>query len=576
MMRPSVWYVWRMVGMLGAILLVTGVHLISLARAAESRASLLKLDGVAGFVEGRVRQGLARALSEQGTDWLCDAVAQVVTSVRDGTAKDDLKRLLYQDAATRERVRAEFVQRLKPWLTEQVRDVIARDLLGAVVGKEQAAEVQAIVDRVTQELSTSFNDRIDAVASQYYDGAIAELRDTIRAAGAPAWVDVTDLRATLKQGLDLTTLSTIAANEFARLVGEGVVQGIRGRVQDALSGNLPPEAVAALNAGPEAFDRYREKIGEYLPGEQLQSFTSSVLHRPIVRLPNEVYAGVLAGTAAGHYARAFSGITVDTWELKRAAEVTRVMVWQLEHKQAVNVSVLQLGALARDVAAAAGLGNTFEGLLAKLKGPLDRIQAEADRIDQLLKQPLARVQGELRDAASRMQRYLQEMQAQLVAPVQEVIESADTQLAALARKASDAIPDRANGIPADWDALKERAGLDEGLLGEAGEQSPEDLLRKASDTLGVDDAVELRLRARPRHGNCRARSGCGWPCKQCHAPLGVCPSLGSNGCDLEGRSHADPASLAQERAGSGDPRKWRVHCLARGPEAPWLWLGSDL
>ncbi len=465
----------------------------SLLQAADASqfSDALRLEGVAGYVEGRAAEAIGRAFSREGAQWLSDAFADAINRAREGGGMLDLEALFRQDEALKARVQAELGRRLKAWLPGQAREVVMRDLLGAAVGERQAAEVNAIAGRVAREMEGTLNDRIDAAAGTLYDAALSRLRQRLSESGVPSWVDPTDLRATIRGALDLDRIGAAAANQLSGIVGEGTAAAIRSRIEDALGGQLPPEAIEALRRGPEAFERYVGQAQRFLPGGGLRGLSESALNRPLVRLPNEAYGAILAGTAAGHYARAFSGVFVDATELRRAVEVTRVMVWQLQHKEAISLTVLQLGSLARDLARSVGLGDSFEGLLSRVREPLQQLQQQADRIDALLRQPLAEVRGQLADAAGEMQRRLSDLQSQLTSPVRDQVDRAQAGLQGIAEDAGDALP--IDGLPGDWEEAKRELGLPDRLLGEAGERSVEELLQVRSRLAAVNDRVSEGL-----------------------------------------------------------------------------------
>jgi RHS repeat-associated protein len=451
---------------------------------AAAMSGAFSLDGVAGYVEGKAHEAIQFAISKQGSDWFCDAVATVADRVKRGEAPVDLNAFFFQNAQTKEAVTAELTGRLKAWLPEQVRAILVHDLLGNAVGEAAMQEAAAIADRVIKELDTSLNDQVDAFASKFYDEAVGRLQQELFSRGVPQWMDIADLRGSIERAFQTGTIAGEAADALAKLVGDGTVAGIRARLTDALDGVLPPEALEALAKGPEAFERYVEEAKGYLPGSMLEKLRSSVLNRPLIQLPTPAYAAILAGTAAGHYARAFAGAFVDAYELRRAAEVTRVMVWQLENKDWLNLSIMQLGALARDLAQSLGMGLPFEGLVAKLKEPLARLQSKLDRVDALIAKPLDQVSGELARLGAEIGRDLTRIQAELMAPLKDGIAKAQSGLDRAAAAAEGALPEGLNGIPASWEELKEKAGID-GVLGEVGEWTPNDALDRA----GLADAA---------------------------------------------------------------------------------------
>ncbi|MFH1829527.1 MAG: DUF6531 domain-containing protein [Pseudomonadota bacterium] len=448
------------------------------------------MDGVAGFVEGRARETIKFALSKQGADWMCDAFADALNARKNGGNGFDLAALFKQDEELKQRVKENIKQRLKEWLPGQVKDVVTNQLLGAALGEEGLEEAKKIADRVVQELNTSLNERIDAIASGFYDSTIDRLKQELSEKGISQWLDVTDLRGSIERALNTGTLTELASGEISRLVGDGVVVGIRGRIEDALNGNLPPEVAQALKAGPEEFEKYINQVQQYLPGNQLQNLTNSVLNKPFIKLPTPAYASMLAASATTHYARAFNGVYVDAYELKRAVEVTRVMVWQIQNKKHISLSLMQLGNLARDIACGLGLGAGFDNIMSQIKKPLERVQDLTDRIDGMLMKPINQVRAELQTLVGQVQQELTALQEQLIAPIRDELENTkgwiQDELDRARWNIEGALPEGFNGIPGSWEDAKEALGLKDGVLGEFGDFKPKDVLGDAADKVKQD------------------------------------------------------------------------------------------
>lgn len=444
---------------------------------ATALSNAFSLDGVAGYVEGRAREAISRALSEQGSDWICDALADAINAQRKKDNGTKPAALWYQNPELKERVKDEIKKRIKEWLPKQAHDIIVNDILGNAVGEEAAKEAAEIAERVAKELDTTLNDQIDNIAGGLYDSLVSKMKDQLGAAGVPPWIDPTDLRKTIKKAFDGGVIANIAANQLARVMGDGTVAAIRGRIEDALAGNLPPEAISALKKGPEEFDKYVARAEKFFPGNAFEKIKSSVLNRPLFKLPTPAYAAILAGSAAGHFARAFKGVFVDAYELKRGVEVTRVMVWQLKNKEWLNMSIMQFGSLARGLAAQIGMGAAFDAAIAKMTAPLDKLQSKLKEIDALLKKPIEEVQAELQKITAEVEKTLKEIQDVVVGPLREAGSQIQAGLDQASSTIINSLPEDFNGIPADWDELKKKAGIDEGLLGKEGDITPADLLK---------------------------------------------------------------------------------------------------
>ncbi|MFH0800260.1 MAG: DUF6531 domain-containing protein [Pseudomonadota bacterium] len=454
------------------------------AGAALSQA--FQMDGVAGFVGGRAQEAIKTAITQHGADWLCGAFAKASNALRRGGALNSLQ----QDPELKAAVQAELKNKIKEWLPGAVKDLVVGDIFGGAIGKEHLAEVDAISGRVMKEIDTSLNDKIDEVAGGMYDRAVGELQRLSAVGSVPAWVDATDIKKTISRAFDTGTIAGAVAGQLGQVVGDATVSGIRGRISDALSGQLPPEAIAALEKGPAEFDKYISKAEGFLPGNKLKDLTDSILNKPLIRLPTPAYAAILGATAAGHFAKAYKGTVVDPYELKRGIEVTNVMVWQLENKQYIALTLMQLGSLEGGLAASLGLGASFDGIMSKIRAPLERIKKLADNIDKLVMKPAKEISAELRGATDEMKAELAKLQDEIMGPVKENLAKIKEGLGEAADTISGAIPDELNGIPESLEELKQRASVDGGLLGKAGDWKPGDALEEIAKRAGLGGAAK--------------------------------------------------------------------------------------
>lgn len=444
----------------------------------DSIADAIRMDGVAGYIEGVSKRTFERMISDEGAGWMCDAFANAMNASKDGKS-GSWREVFKQDLALKESVKTELKERIQERLPGLVKEVVLTHLLGSAVGQEKVGEALEIYERVIDEMNTTLNERVDLIADRMYSNVVDEMQAQLVRGELRRIVDVTDLRGSVERAFDLRNIADMAAGGLGRLVGDATVNGIRNRVADALSGNLPPELVDALRRGPEFLDGYVDRMRGYLPGELFDSLTDSVLNAPVIKLPTPAYASILAASAAGHYARAFGGVYVDAYELKRGVEVTRVMVWQIRNKDAINLSVLQLSNLARDIAFGFGAGAQLDEIAGAIGEPLRRIEEITDRIDSLIMGPIEEIQTELRSLVEEIEGRLGELQDYLAAPINDGFGQIQDELGFMTSGINDSLPENFDGMPRSWDDLKDSLGMDGGVLGEYGDIRPADVIGDA-------------------------------------------------------------------------------------------------
>jgi len=436
----------------------------------------IQMDGVAGYVEGLSRRAISELVSRDGVSWMCDAFADAVNN-KEGSK--GISAMFRQDPALRQAVKERLKEKIQKNLPAAIKETVLTHLLGGIAGSEKIDEALAIYENIMAELNTSINDRIDAVVGNMYSMAIDEITAGI-ARGIPKnLLDPTDLKGSVERAFDLHNIADMSSRMLSDVVGESTVRGIRKRITDALDGNLPPELLDALQKGPREFEKYANEAKKYLPGRVISELKNSLLNAPAFKLPTPAYVSILAASAAGHFARAFAGVYVDAYELKRGAEVVRVMVWQARNKDSINLSIMQLAGLARDIAFSFGAGASFDEIASTISKPLKRIEEMADKIDEALKGPMNVVSAELRNLVAAIGDELKSLQDTLMAPARDVIGNMQSRLDIISDRIGDAIPENLNGLPKNWEDLKGRLGVDGGILGEDGLWRPLDSLEEA-------------------------------------------------------------------------------------------------
>lgn len=424
-----------------------------------AEATIPSLDGVAGFIEGRTQEKIRQKLNEKGRAWIAEAfVAAMENRSKETGAPFEIRDILLRGHEIRPEIQDELKRHLREWLPNEAKDLVASEILGDASEGKAREEANAIAERTINSLGDEFIAIADEIVAKWYDAAVEDLKKKIVGETAGI-IDITDIKGTINRAVDLKTLGDIAAGKLSRAIGDATVSSIRGRIEDALEGRLPPEVINALQRGPREFEKFVSEAEKYLPGRALKGLENSILNRPIVKLPTAAYAAILAASAAGHYARAFRGIAVDPYELSRAVEVTRVMVWQLENKQWINLSIMQLGGLARGLARRFGVGEVFDGVIEKLKIPIKKIEDLTAQIDALAKKPIETVRRELENLVGIVEDELKLLQDNLMDPIRDGIDKAQDALDKTGQALSDKLPNGFNGIPKTWEDLKKEIGI---------------------------------------------------------------------------------------------------------------------
>ena len=412
-----------------------------------------ELGGVAGFIEGQAAVAFKRLIRDEGPGLVAGAVEAALLSRKGAGSAIDPSEI--SGGEFRSGVLAAISGVLKQKMVEEARRTVSQKLFGDESAGAAGEEAAAIADRAAAVASEALLEIADRVAEKLYDSAVEEIRRRVLA-GTAGILDPTRLRESIGRAFDSDTAADVAERQAARIVGDSTAAAIRFRLEEALGGRLPPEVVDALERGPKEFERYASIVERSLPGSKLRELVNSVLNRPIVKLPSAAYAAILAGSAAVHLARAYNGVTVDLYELKRAAEVTRVMAWQIENREWINLSVMQIAGIARSLAGKLGAAASFEAALAKIKKPLKRIQGAADRIDELIKKPIDRVRSELDDVVGFLREELESMQRELLRPLKVGLEEVDRKLDDARDAISGLLPEGFDGLPPTWDDAKKK------------------------------------------------------------------------------------------------------------------------
>lgn len=305
--------------------------------------------------------------------------------------------------------------------------------------------------------------RVDEIIGSWYDRAFSRIEEHTKYNVGPVSLDATDLRGTIDSAVNGDVLTWGIDKTLSELVGKAEAEEIRKRLEVAFAGKLPPEPLEYLDKGPEEFAKYVEKIKERLPGAEIDKIKDGLLHTPIFVLKNDIYCGILAAQAARHFAEAFKASIPDPYEIKRGKEVTEVLVWQAKNKEGLNIDLATLLNTAKFLSEKfgidlEGLGALGEGIK-DAKNRLDKIEKLVKEVDSLALEKIEDVQGMLNDAVGRLKNELENLQDELLRPVKDGVDAVSLTIANANEALKEILPEKFNGIPADWEGVKKQLGL---------------------------------------------------------------------------------------------------------------------
>lgn len=338
------------------ILFIMGIHHAHAMENSAAVTRLFPLDGVAGFIQGKAQGLIAQRLTQDAPGWFAEAFQS---------------HRVYEGVTSKVKVVSDIKQRMSSWAPSVSRQVLREVLFQNAITKEEVAELEALSQSIEGALNASLEGMLDSLAGTLYDQAVMGTEPH-------RWPPS---EALIRQQLE--RYGSIAPS-LSQLMGDATVAGIRSHVSSLMEGKVPDGVLEALSQGDDALRQYLAQWQNNPVSSTLSKLTQSVLMRPRVTLPTGAYAGILAASAAGHFARAFSGWEINPEEIKRGLEVTRVMIWQVQKKERVNVALLSLAGVARGMAARFGGGEVFEEGILRLQKPMEQIQKLTDQLDQTI------------------------------------------------------------------------------------------------------------------------------------------------------------------------------------------------
>lgn len=328
----------------------------------------------------------------------------------------------------------------------------------------------------TPHVSADFRDtidrearsRLDALGSRYYTRLLEQISPCLssdRHSGVcplPDSVHLTDLRRSVRELVSAEQLANVMQQPLAEMLGRDTAGAVRRRLDTAMAGDLPPELTHALRDPFNRMEAGARRATNYLPGAQLDRLKDKILNTSFLTVPNPVYGAILSESAARHFARAFCGPgCFDAYQFTRGQEVTRVLVWQLAHREAITLSLGQLLDLGSTVADRLHLPDLKEW--GNVGRDAARIQAHGKKLEALLHKADALALKQLDDASARInttirafESELQSLQRTLLTPAHTVANMTKTAIQPVAEAMAGRIPERWNGVPPTWEAFKAR------------------------------------------------------------------------------------------------------------------------
>ncbi|MDP2599374.1 MAG: hypothetical protein Q8P84_01385, partial [Deltaproteobacteria bacterium] len=359
----------------------------------QSLAEAYQMEGLDRFVGQQAAAVLKEELAEKITEWV-----QEETEDRGPKTEDQKQKL-------KENIKA----KIKEWLPKAAKKILEEKVLAG------NTELKEMEQEITAALNRSINDNIDHWIGDFYDSRIAPFLQ----------------RVSPQALLQRSGFADYLAHQMGEAIGKSTVSGMQNGILKGLNGHLPDEALEYLKMGPEKFQEYSAKLKNYLPSSQFAKLKDKVMGIHLVDLPNQVYGGVLAASAAMHMAKFASscsgwGATCNWNELKRFKEVTETTIWQLRSKQSVTMNLGdfvgmmkrlgdQLGDLNWSALPQIAKWNPANQFLEKL----DWVEGELKKIDALYDQATGKVLDGFDKAIADIEGELKKMSAELLAPLKQ-------------------------------------------------------------------------------------------------------------------------------------------------------------
>jgi RHS repeat-associated protein len=446
--------------------------------ALRSLSQAYQMSGLREMTENLSKRYLGEALGKKLPEWAGDAIVAALSDRKGPSLREKLN-----DPKLRAEMKAQLSARLQQEIPKLAKSVVIDKLFNGVIA-ENDPQAQKIIDQMVHGMTSPLNTQADEWAGRLYDKAVTAaepyLKYNLKIGNNSLMLDATDLRGTISRAVSMDTVSDIVSASMSEALGESAYGEVQRRFDDFMSGNLPPELAQALRDGPERVDALIAHGKSYLPSAQLEALKSKLMAMPVITIPNEVYGGVLAGSAARHFALAFAEFpAVNAYELQRGGEVTRVLIWQLNNKQGMNLNVgqlLDLATLALNQAGGLGTLGQFGHTIQEGKDKFNEIEQQMKIWESKVTNVTDKVSEELHLATQKLEKQLKEYQDYLAKYPREWVDGVTAGLKEGAGMINGKIPEWMH-VPPDWKDFKKQTGIPGKVFGEFGDK---DILDHAS------------------------------------------------------------------------------------------------
>ncbi len=412
--------------LLAAILFFAGASWASLPDVGISDlAGIYKLEGVAELVGSRSAQRLLGGEAGDVADVIKNALADTSATIMErrrasvfsgsGRTLTDSDKLVLK-SVLKEKLKTRF----KEWIPQGAKKILYDDLFCSAVSKdEDLKELVELEKKIESALEKTLGEHAEEIASS--------IAAKLGAAGSQS-----EIIQALQNGRVSELALGAAAQTLSLAFGEAAVSGLKGRIEDVINGQLPPEALYYLRQGPEKFAEYSKKLKSYLPAEKLNDTVAKVreliLSRPVVVLPNSAYIAILSGSAAAHFAKGFASCpeACNWYEIKRGREVTKVLLWQAKAKDGVTLDLFDLVSIANVLAAKFGVKDIeafskVRGDLSKLSERFKKISDKLGEVDKFVNDKLREAQAAFDSSLKKIEGELLALETELTAPIKDAV-----------------------------------------------------------------------------------------------------------------------------------------------------------
>ncbi len=452
--------------------------------ALHSLSQAYRMSGLREMTENLGRRYLGEALGTKLPEWAGDVVMAVLSDHKGPSLRGKLN-----DPKLRAEMKARLSARLQQEIPKLAKSVVIDKLFNGVIA-ENDPQAKKIIDQMVHGMTTPLNTQADEWADRLYDKAVDAteqyLKYNLQIGKNSLLLDATDLRGTISRVVSMDAVGDVVGGAMSEALGESAYGEVQRRFDDFMSGNLPPELTALIREGPERIDGLIAQGKSYLPTAQLNALKAKLLAMPAITIPNEVYGGVLAGSAARHFALAFAEFpAVNVYELNRGREVTQVLIWQLNNKQGMNLNVgqlLDLATLALNQAGGLGALGQFGHTIQEGKDKFAEIEKDLKDFEDKVTKGAQFVSEEVRQAAQKLEAKLKGYQDYIAQYPREWVDGVTNGLKEGAGIINGKIPEWFH-VPPDWKDFKKQTGIPGKVFGDWGDK---DIL----DHTGVRDAAK--------------------------------------------------------------------------------------